>query len=486
MATFKPTEEQQAIVDHLTSTNDNIVVKARAGCGKTSTIELMAKAMNESSALCLAFNKSIATEMQERLPKTCTVSTLNALGHRAWGFTVGKRLHVDTAKNYNLLRSVVNALSDGERESLERDSFSEMLKAIAYGKRHGYVPAGVPGTKSLLTDQEFFDSTETELTHLQEQIVKDVSRRSFEDALQGNIDFDDQILCPTLYQEASFKRYPLTLIDEAQDLSELNHEMLSKLVGNKRLIAVGDDFQAIYAFRGADERSMASMAATFNMVEFRLTVSFRCAEDIIKNVHWRAPEMKWRDGAPLGEVVHFKSWTHKEISDYGAIVCRNNAPLFEMALNLLESGRRPRLSNRDVVEQLLKIFQGFGSADMEKTEVLEAVERWRENASKKSRNKEQIDDIARCLEVLASRNDTLGETIRLTETISNQKGGIYMSSIHKSKGLEWTNVYILDSHLIRKGEGQEDNVRYVAETRAKEFLGYIYTEGFTPTAELES
>jgi len=62
------------------------------------------------------------------------------------------------------------------------------------------------------------------------------------------------------------------------------------------------------------------------------------------------------------------------------------------------------------------------------------------------------------------------------------EGKVVLSSIHKSKGLEATRVYILDRFLIgmRATTGswqmeQENNLAYVATTRAKEALHYIVT-----------
>jgi DNA helicase-2/ATP-dependent DNA helicase PcrA len=96
-------------------------------------------------------------------------------------------------------------------------------------------------------------------------------------AMKGDCDFNDQVLMPTIFHGA-FPRYPLILGDEAQDLSALNHATLRKLVGKRRLIAVGDPCQAIYGFRGAHEESMSLLREEFDMRELPLTISFRCPQ----------------------------------------------------------------------------------------------------------------------------------------------------------------------------------------------------------------
>ena len=84
----------------------------------------------------------------------------------------------------------------------------------------------------------------------------------------------------------------------------------------------------------------------FEMTERKLTISFRCDSSIIENVHWRAPDMRWREDAGKGEVNTLKSWTEKDIPHKSAIICRNNAPLFGAFINLLQAGASPPSATR--------------------------------------------------------------------------------------------------------------------------------------------
>ena len=63
-----PTPEQQAIIDAACGTSDNILVNALAGAAKTTTLEMICKALPVQPILSLAFNKRIAQEMEKRLP----------------------------------------------------------------------------------------------------------------------------------------------------------------------------------------------------------------------------------------------------------------------------------------------------------------------------------------------------------------------------------------------------------------------------------
>ena len=378
---FTPTQEQQDIVDAMVNTNDNLIVNSLAGAAKTSTLVLLSKAMKENSALCLAFNKSIATEMAERLDSRCTAATLNALGHRTLAATLNKRLKLSNGKVYFLLKNYVAGLYDNA--STKGMGFTDILKVIEYGKSHGFVPDSIPNTTSLLTEEELFEECDIILTAEQQRIVVDVSRMSYEQALSGLIDFNDQILVPTTLNDASFTRYPVVLIDEAQDLSNLNHEMLAQIVGDNRLIAVGDANQAIYAFRGAYVDSMDKLQERFNMRSLPLTITFRCAQAIVENAHWKTPDMKWRDGAPMGEVTEFKAWSVDDIPDDSAIICRNNAPLIKVFYQLLGSGVKAEIKNKDAVSPLIKIFNKFGSKRMERASVLEMINNWEAEITEK-------------------------------------------------------------------------------------------------------
>jgi DNA helicase-2/ATP-dependent DNA helicase PcrA len=112
---------------------------------------------------------------------------------------------------------------------------------------------------------------------------------------------------PTLFG-GTFPRFPLVMVDEAQDLSPLNHAMLRKLV-TARLIAVGDPYQSIYAFRGAMTSSMARLREEFNMHEMTLSVSFRCPRQVVRRAWFRVPFMKWFEQAEEGHVEALSEWS---------------------------------------------------------------------------------------------------------------------------------------------------------------------------------
>jgi DNA helicase-2/ATP-dependent DNA helicase PcrA len=475
--TFTPTPEQQAIIDAAKSTTDNLLVSALAGAAKTSTLVLIAKALSSTPMLCLAFNKRIAVEMQERLPSNCEAMTLNSLGHKAWEQFIGRRLIVDKDKKYNILTELVKALpAQDQGEAYEY--FPETLKALAAGKTCGYIPTGSHSmAKRLMDDDDFFAWLDEVPTKLQEALLKKASLISIDQALQGKIDFDDQILLPTVFP-ATFPQFPLVLVDEAQDLSALNHATLRKLV-RKRIIAVGDACQSIYGFRGAHEESMGLLRETFNMRELVLSISFRCPQNVVKEAQWRAPHMKWPEWAAEGLVEWKNEWDKSTVPQQAAIICRNNAPLFSLAMKLLKNGRRPEIVGNDIGKGLIKIMKKFGDLKMPREEVILAIQEWADKKMKKARNKSLVEDQQACLMIFAEVGSTLGEAIAYADNLFSSQGPIQMMTGHKSKGLEFDTVFILDRDLIRVKEfQQEKNLLYVMQTRAKKELFYVNSGNF--------
>lgn len=482
--TFTPTAEQQAIYAATTETEDNLLIRALAGTGKTSTLVGIAERLPKKSILCVAFNKDVQKEMQARLPDHAKARTLNSLGHKAWQDSLGRRLTLDTSKTFRLLKEAIASLDSEEDKKALGEVFVDLLHAIDAGKTAGYIPNSFahPSKKPLMDDGDLGAWLEEEPSQLMLEIIEAVSVASLKEAFKGIVDFNDQLLMPTVFPSV-FERFDLVMIDEAQDLSALNHAMVRKFA-KKRVIAVGDECQAIYGFRGAHENSMDLIQKTFDMRQFSLTITWRCPILIVKEAQWRAPMMQWSPNAKEGTVNFMKGWNTDDIPDYSAIICRNNAPLLAMAMKLLRNGRYPELAGQDISKFLIKILRSLGREDMKRDNVLLAIDSWEDEKLAKSRVKHKIKDQAACLRIFAMQGNTLADAIQYAEHVFSVSGPIKLMTGHKAKGLEFDHVFFLDEDLIGKG-GQEDNLRYVIQTRSKDTLTYVYTPYFYDPTEDE-
>lgn len=493
---FKPTEEQLAIAEAATQTKDNLMIEALAGAAKTSTLVYVANLpeMQSIPTLALAFNKKIAEEMKARLPGNCVASTLNALGHKAWGQAIGRRLTVNTKKNGDIMGELIKKEPKAAQDRLW-ENYSELLRYVSHAKSSGWVPEACQrqGTNLYESDDDFFDNLDEEVSAKERQLITQTVLLSIEQSYQGLIDFDDQIYMSALFP-CRFTPYRLTMIDEAQDLSGLNHFLLQKIVQGCRLFAVGDPCQAIYGFRGAYADSMSRLQQSFSMTVLRLSTSFRCPRRVVEEAQWRAPHMNAPDWAQEGEVKTLASWDIEHLSADAVIVCRNNAPIFKLAIMLLSEGRYPQIVGNDIGKTLLKALTKLGDASMPQAEALQKWEVFRMNKISKAREhaRASAEDFCRCLRIFIERGDTLGAAVQYANYLMTQTGPIKMMTGHKSKGLEFDNVYILDRQLLRiqdddgrSGKNQDKNLLYVMQTRAKKTLTYITTEGFV-AGELET
>ena len=482
MPDFTPTAEQDAIVSFATSSTDNLCVIARAGAAKTSTLILVAEALPKKEILCLAFNKKIAEEMNERLPKNCTAKTLHGLGYAAWrGFISGK-MKVDGRKVFFLLKAEIEKLEKEDKQDAYA-SMSETLQFIASAKQVGYLPESYSGHwRPLVGDEDFLLSLPLEPSKLQEILIEKVLIESFKLALGGVLDFDDMIYCPAICS-VSWPTFPLTLIDEAQDLSPINHHILKKLVRKNRIIAVGDPCQAIYGFRGALADSMDQLQEKFSMTSLHLTISFRCSRAVTENAQWLAPDMRSPEWAVDGLVLRPLSWSASDISLGDAIICRNNAPLFSMAIRMIEAGLLPEIAGRDIGAPLIKIMKALGKPNLLKLAALDAITHWEETQTKRARPGAigSIKDKASCIRIMLEATKTLGDAIAYLEHLLARDGRIHLMTGHKSKGLEFDKVFFLDNKLCQIERDQDANVKYVIETRAKNTLIYVTSDTFDYT-----
>lgn len=483
---FKLTEEQSDVVSASVDTSDNLLIQAYAGAAKTSTLVLIAEALPKVQILCLAFNVRIAKEMRERLPSNCKAQTLNSLGHRAWSEAIGQNyMKVDDKKTYNNLKNLIDDLQDPAEVKEAYESFADIMKSIRFAKSCGYIPTDTfPKAKRLMDDDDFKAHMEEEPSELEWYLIRESMLMSIKQAFKGHIDYDDQILMPTVFN-GLFPRFPLVMVDEAQDLSALNHVMIKKLV-KKRLIAVGDECQAIYGFRGAHENSMGLLEKEFTMHSLPLTVSFRCPVKVVEEARWRAPQMQSPEWAKSGEVNDLQSWSVEHLPEEAAIICRNNAPLFSMAIKLLKNGRYPQLVGVDMGKSLIKLMKKLGPGSMSQAEARQKVLEWKEEKLKKSRNDSKVIDQAECMLVFLKQGETLSDAVAYANHLLQQHGPIQLMTGHKAKGLEFNNVFILDRFLLRLKPGSQDNnLLYVMQTRAQECLNYVRSEDFIDDAAEE-
>lgn len=456
------TQEQQTIIDIATNTNDNMIINALAGTGKTSTLELLERHVGVTPILYLVYNKKNAVEAEQRLLSTTTVRTFNSLGHRIWATACAAKLTLDGKKIHTIFKDIADQAKGADRNEIWA-SYQQVKAGVDLARALGYVPEGkYPNAKRLIGQTEFHQALDEVPDDLTSDLIDAVLTKSIKQAYDGLIDFNDQIYMPALFG-GTFPNFPLTLVDEAQDLSPVNHAMIARLA-KRRLIVVGDPYQSIYGFRGATAGGMKQLASTYNMTPATLSTSFRCPSAIVENARWRVPQFNWlRTG---GKCEVHKTLPLSSIPEGAAIICRNNAPLFKQAMHLLQIGRSVSLAGSEIGPRVIAQMKKLGEEDMSQASLLSSIDDWlAERVTKESKTAQ---DMADCMRVFASFGANLGQAIGIAEQLLAQKGNIHLMTGHKAKGLEFDHVVHLDPWLIGEEE-QELNLRYVINTRSKDY-----------------
>lgn len=454
-----PTPEQEAIISAVT-VGHNTMVTAFAGCAKTTSLELAVRARKVHTGL-VAFNVKIKKELENRLSDfpLAHVTTLNGLGHKA------------------LLRSRMSPIVKKEKLfllgkdlGLRKDDLANAIALAKLARQRGVIPKGRAG-RSLLPDTD-----ETWLALAIEEdcelplaaAARTILTQSYDKALkEGLIDFDDQIYLSALVFNA-MPCYDTLMVDEAQDLSPLNHLQVAKACSSRRqLVAVGDPNQAIYAFRGADHASMTNLRELrAEWSDQTLSVTFRCPKSVV--ARQAVDGFAAHDSAPEGRVEAPASWWPEPQS---AILCRNNAPLIRLAFRLLRQGTPVTLLGTDIGRALRALYKKL-SAKKDWRAAGEAL------CEADPAKRDRFDSLCAVLDGAPS----IDEGLRRLST--SREGAVTLATGHRAKGLEWSTVYHLEPQLIPSFHAtteaelqQEANLRYVIETRTKHDLFLVSSKG---------
>lgn len=465
---MNPTIEQSNILEYARISPGNLMIRAYAGTGKTSTLAMIDEAMPPGPHLLICFNKLVAEAARKRMRSTTKVATFNSIGHSIWASTCGRKINLEPKKIGTLFRDMIDNAHPSERTFLW-SIYDQVTSAVEFARALGYVPPTHAMAKKSLaswTDvSRMLDEVPDPEVHA---IVDKLLTLSIHLAFQGTIDFSDQVYMPALFG-SDFPRFPLVMIDEYQDLSPVNQTLVSKLTKSSRQIGVGDEAQAIYGFRGADNNAMALAISTFNMVTLPLSISFRCPSEIVRNVHWRVPDFK---AANSGGEVETLEGDH-EISS-GTVICRNNAPLIRLALRMLSTGHKVDVAGCDIGHRVIRQLSKLGDESLSRPQLLRRIAEWEDE--RLSLDSKTASDTADCMRLFATNADSLGGAIAYAKHLFAQAGGtVRFMTGHKSKGLEFEHVYHLDPHIISE-RGQDPNLRYVIDTRTSDLLSYINSE----------
>jgi len=480
---IKPNKYQEQIFDFIVNKKGNAVVQAVAGSGKTWTIVEGTKLIPpHHSAIFVAFNKSIQVELSKKLPGHVKAKTLHSLGYGMFFSNAPEQKEINQHKLKDIIEESFKDAST-EKKAFLRDIIP-LIKATL-------CEVNIDSIMDLA--EEYNVSNFEFITEATINSINKILKRCLE---HNTIDFDDMIWIP-LVKNFKCRTYDWVFVDETQDLNKAQLELIKKVCnGHTRIIAVGDRRQSIYAFRGADTNSIDNFKEHFNAEELPLSICYRCPKKVIDLAQTIVPEIEAPDTAPDGAVNFLdESFSYQDIQQGDLILCRTNAPLIETAFSLIRMHKKVVVRGTDIGKNILNIVNKFECntlADLVMTvlrakerqqSILERIERegLRRKEDQKARAMRLIDIYDTIIAISENTNSLENFKKVITDLFSDKEEGIICSSVHKAKGLEYENVYILGYHSLmphpmaetQKELEQERNIKYVAVTRAKKVLNLI-------------
>ncbi|MBU3012262.1 RecQ family ATP-dependent DNA helicase [Polaribacter vadi] len=299
------------------------------------------------------------------------------------------------------------------------------------------------------------------------------------------------------------------LLDEFQDVNQAEWKLIQTIIqksGNIRVIAVGDDDQNIYEFRGSSNKYMLEFKEKYKATEYSLIKNYRSTANIVafnNEVLDKIPNRLKREvlepakveiERPIQLIRYQSSYLEKSLTDFlikdnhvgtRAILVRTNKQALMLSTLLKNVGQKTRL---------ITDLEGFRLSDL--MEIRTFTDKLKQNKNDagiifnnfweeakiyfKNSHKNSI-HYQTCLEIILKfeRNyekkkqlidwyEYINE-IKMEDAINADANAIIIATIHKSKGKEFDHVYLLlENYEFNNSESKR--VLYVGCSRAKKSL----------------
>ena len=455
MTDFKPTAQQQAVVDAAVR-GESFVTEARAGSGKTATAKLIAKALPDAKILYLAFNKSTQVEAAASMPSNVSARTSHSM---AWSIgskyrsrmtrPMGTASRVPAWKAAQGLR--VTSVNVGGEESPANQVLRLALGAV---KRFS-VSADTSITRYHVSRVPGLEDSQAELA----AAILPVANRCWEYIKSGhvlNVQGENYIKIWALSRPHLY--YDVILYDEAQDCQK---------------ILIGDSAQAINGWNGAVD-ALAKFPAD---ARYPLSKSFRFGQAVADEGN------NWLRilGVPEDTLVEGFEKINSTVGPLDspeAVLCRTNAGCIAAAMSYIKEGKKVAIVGggsgiKDLAQSALQLQAGARPTHPD----LFAFKTWDEVVAYA-----QEDEGADLRPFVKLINDLGADAIiEAMNSLASDKGyrDITISTMHKSKGLEWKSVRIysdcpqpkpLEDGSPGKITAAQAMLYYVACTRAQHEL----------------
>lgn len=487
---FQPSPYQQRIFDFIEHEHGNGFIRASAGSGKTTTlIKALEHVPPYLQALFLAFNRSVSDTLKSRIPANAT-----AMGIHQFGLSTlmrqFPRVGTKQYKYYEIAEEVV------------KENWKTNFPVSKYYLRN-LILDYVHYAQVTLTDPNNHDAM-FELARyygISTQFKQDAFRWAAEVMLHGyrqtfatgEVSFNDMLWLPNIIPMMS-QQYDIVLVDEAQDLSRAQRELVLKAVKpGGRIVFVLDPKQAVYSFLGADADSISALRELPMMEEMPLSICYRCPRSHIELARTNVPDIEPAPWAIEGQIHHISAdHVVQAVRPGDLVMCRTNAPLYRLCLELLDAGVPAKLQGKDIVKEFSALTSYVETYEKKhpRSSIADGCKAFAEARIAELQEFENVDlqvdmvrDQAEVIISIAAKRGLLrikDVVAVLKELTTDQPNPVLLASIHRSKGLEAERTFILHPELLPHPKAtsdhakeQEMNLLHIALTRSKSELTFV-------------
>lgn len=355
---LNPQQKQAA-----TTTAQNCLVLAGAGCGKTKTIVarsayLIDQGLPAQQIQILTFTRRAASEIVTRVEQH--------MGAQAKG------LRASTFHTFcmYLLRRNPRAFGLTQFSIIDRDDQLLMFRLLR-GKDKGNV---LPKAAELCDLYSYARNTKTKLSDaLLQQLPQAVEYKaqiaelmqSYEQRKQERnfLDYDDILSIVAVHLQNSPELVQWVtgfcsalLVDEMQDTNPLQWALLQPLVGKVKLFCVGDDAQSIYGFRGADFENIHHFKERVPDAQvLTLEMNYRSTQGILDLSNWLLAQ------SPIEYDKHLQAYRGKGLKPQLHILSNE----FEEANWIIQDLNRRHMQGAAWAEHMVLLRSGFSGRYLE-------------------------------------------------------------------------------------------------------------------------
>lgn len=501
MVNFSFSEEQENIFKYAQTGVNNIIVQAVAGAGKTTTlVECVNRILQHDpnkQIMLLAHNKSTKDTLLERIGKdkpNVRVYTLHGLSWRMFSEHFGFKPEINDDKYRNYINKNIDKigselyrnLSSPKKMAYKSNLFNLVDKARHNLKQNEREIRRMAINKygiTLIADE----------CHIVSNILK-WGRENIKE-----VDFQDLLYFPHEFGYFT-KRYlnDIIMLDEAQDASLAQQDVVSRCFKrNTRLLAFGDKDQTINSWCGSDTEAFEHLEDTtrFNKPssKFPLTTNYRCGKKIIEYAkQFTDNNIRPQENAHDG-VVNFNVKI-SEVKDGDMVLCRNTAPLMDVYRKMVAEGKKVFFRGEGLgasLKESVDCCSGDSIEDMIASMKTRLIAYWEFVSKEQDLSLGETStlpyiislfDTIKTMESLPPHIDNRDKLYQFINEVFSNEGneGIQLSTIHRAKGLESDNVFIICPSLIPSKLSQMDwqkeeerHLLYVMCTRPKFSLNYV-------------